>query len=98
MATKKPTPPPEMKLVGGKPTEGEKMMPTIGRIVDVHYRSGSYSPGKPEPAIVCAVSTSGLTLAGFDANGDPFKATLPFHGNPQVPCPAAAHACWPPLA
>lgn len=97
MATK-PTPPPGPKLVGGKPIEGAKMLPTIGRIVHVHVRSGSYSPGRPEPAIVCAVNGETLTVAGFDANGDPFKAELPFHGNPQVPCPAAAHACWPPLA
>jgi hypothetical protein len=75
------------------------MKPTIGRIVHVHSRSGSYSGAKPEPAIVCSEDTgTGLVVAGFDANGDPFKLErLLFHEDPKKPRPASTHASWPPL-
>lgn len=95
---KRPPPPPPHELLNRKPVEGAPMLPTVGRIVHVHNRSGSYSPGQPEPAIVCAVNTTGLVVAGFDANGDPFKAQPAFVGDAHQPGkrPATLHACWPP--
>lgn len=74
------------------------MIPTIGRVVHVHCRPGSIAPSQPEVALVCSVNTTGLTVAGFDANGDPFKSQVPFHEDPKKPRPTVLHACWPPLA
>lgn len=73
--------------------------PSIGRVVWVYNRRHpTVAEVQPEPALICYVhSDEIINVAGFDAGGDPFKATsIRLFQGVAGSGPDYVHAAWMP--
>jgi hypothetical protein len=74
--------------------------PTIGRVVWIRNRPETIDALQPEVALVTYVhSDTNVNVAGFDANGDPFKLTSLFlkpDDYKEADAPSFQHAEWMP--
>ena len=80
--------------------------PTVGRVVHFYPAKAKSIlaaddivslPGQPVPALVCAVwSDTCINIAGFDANGNPFKKTCVLLVQADSPIPDSEYAAWMP--
>lgn len=72
--------------------------PTISRVVWLRNRPGQLDQNQPEDAhIVYVHSDNMINVAGWDANGDPFKATSVVLIQDGDPPPTYVYAEWMPF-
>ena len=76
------------------------IVPTVGRVVlftpDSHF-TGMIAPGEKIPAIICKVwSDKMINIGGFDADGNPFRATSVTLVQDDLPPKAGYYCEWMP--
>lgn len=78
-------------------TKTPTIEPTVGRVVHIRGREGSISGDQPEVALITYVhSVFCINVAGFDANGEPFRmSSLALIQDPDIYLPEGVpHAEW----